>query len=90
MPRKLTAKERAKREYGATDDDIFDQQTIKHFIQYIAAGVWGYDDISLVLSIGQIRKSFTEWRRRKGSGLPHSVTNSGTHIGTHRLLKRRK
>ncbi|EGD96325.1 hypothetical protein TESG_08435 [Trichophyton tonsurans CBS 112818] len=66
---------------GAKDDDIFKQETIKHFIIYMAAGVEGQKD-GKPMDSGILRmwKSFTgEWRRRKGVELPSTVVNSGVH-----------
>ncbi|EGE04691.1 hypothetical protein TEQG_03558 [Trichophyton equinum CBS 127.97] len=66
-------------EHGVEDDDIFDQQTMKHFIQYMAAGARGHvNGMPMDSYIGFLWKSFTaKWRQKKGSGLPDSVTNSG-------------
>ncbi|EGE08496.1 hypothetical protein TEQG_07429 [Trichophyton equinum CBS 127.97] len=69
------------RSNGAKDDDIFKQETIKHFIIYMAAGVEGQKD-GKPMDSGILRmwKSFTgEWRWRKGVELPSTVVNSGVY-----------
>ncbi|KAM5468020.1 hypothetical protein MauCBS54593_005303 [Microsporum audouinii] len=67
---------------GAKDSDIFNQETLKHFIIYMAAGVEGRDDGKPMDSyILKIWKAFTaEWRRRTGIELPEAVINSGVHV----------